>query len=77
MFKPTTKQLEQIAEFQTAGMGLEFAARFLGCTPQELKVRLSPGPAARSNKNGAHRNSTHTDSAQGERKSTYARKGGG
>jgi hypothetical protein len=38
MFIPTNKQLEQIAEIQAAGMGLEFAARFLGCTPEELKA---------------------------------------
>ncbi len=38
MFKPTNRQLEQIAEIQAGGMGLEFAAKFLGCTPEELKA---------------------------------------
>lgn len=37
-FQPTTKQLEKLIEIQTAGMGIEFAAKFLGCTPEELKA---------------------------------------
>jgi len=37
MFNPDLKQLEKIAECQAGGMGLTFAAQYLGCSPEELR----------------------------------------
>jgi hypothetical protein len=36
-WKPKKSDLERIAEFEAAGVALEFAAKFLGATPEEFK----------------------------------------
>ncbi|HEY8007132.1 MAG TPA: hypothetical protein VIE66_10140 [Methylocella sp.] len=45
-FKPDLKQLEKLIEIQTAGMGIEFAAKYLGCSPEELSAWRSRCAAA-------------------------------
>jgi hypothetical protein len=48
-WQPRKTDLERIAEFEISGMGLEFAARFLGCTSEELKAwRMKCVEAART-----------------------------